>query len=188
MNAVLTSESKEGKQLSGGTRTAEAGRYLTFAIGNDHYGLPVQRVREIIRKLEELTHVPQMPHYVVGCLNLRGTVVPVVDLRIKFQTEPTATDSLNCIIITEVHLENDQLLMGLTVDAVDEVINLKQTDLEPAPEFGGGLRTEFIQSMAKVRKQLVVLLDIDRVIASRTMLAMKENVDVIEPADAVNFQ
>jgi purine-binding chemotaxis protein CheW len=188
MNAVLTSESKAGNPLAGGRRMAGAGRYLTFVIGGDHYGLPVQRIREIIRKLDQLTHVPQMPAYVVGCLNLRGAVVPVVDLRIKFQTKPAANDALNCIVIAEVHQGEDRLLMGLVVDAVDEVMNLKPADLEPAPEFGGGLSTQFIQSMAKVKERLVVLLDIDRVIATKTMIAMKENVDGIQPDDAINFQ
>ncbi len=161
-------------------RRAEPGRYLTFTAGGDVFGLGIQRVREIIRKVDSLTRIPQMPAYVAGCLNLRGTVIPVVDLRKKFQLEPVGAATLNCIIITEVDLGDGTLLpTGLIVDTVEEVVALKASDLKPAPEFGGGLDTRFLQGMAKLKAHLVALLNLDEFLALATLRQLKECVEAM---------
>lgn len=129
-----------------------------------------------------------MPAYISGCLNLRGTVIPVVDLRPKFSANPSDEDTIDCIVDTEVQLGGDKLLMGLVVDSVDEVTSLKRSNLEPAPEVGGGPDTKFISSTGKVKDRLVVLLDIDRVIAANTLLAMKNSVEGLDPDIAVSYQ
>lgn len=96
-----------------------------------------------------------MPDYISGCLNLRGTVIPVVDLRTKFSANPSDEDTIDCIVVTEVHLGGGKLLTGLVVDSVDEAISLKRSDLEPAPEFGGGPDTKFISTTGKVKDRFV---------------------------------
>jgi len=167
------------------SRCAEPGRYLTFTAGGDAYGLPVKRVREIIRNTTQLTPIPQMPAYVSGCLNLRGTVIPVVDLRRKFGVPPVGNASLNCVVITDVRVGAQVLPTGLIVDTVEEVVNLKAADLEPAPEFGGGLDTSFVQGMAKLKERLVTLLDLDQVLARATLQQLQAGVEAVPAAAAV---
>jgi purine-binding chemotaxis protein CheW len=168
-----------------GVRRAAPGRYLTFTAGGDIFGLPVTRVREIIRKLDRLTHIPQMPAYISGCLNLRGTVVPVMDLRAKFGVAAKGEAALNCIVIAEVAVGAEGVLpTGLIVDTVEEVIQFKPADLEPAPEFGGGLDTRFVQGMAKLKDRLVALLNLDQVLAQHTLLRLKEGVEAVAPEEA----
>lgn len=167
------------------SRTA-TGRYLTARLGADHYGLPVTRVREIIRMAEKLTHIPQLPAFVKGCLNLRGTVIPVLDLRGKFHIPPQGDPAHNCIIIAEVSLGAQPLLTGLIVDGVEEVIALKPEDIAPAPEFGGGLDTRFIAGMARGRNELITLLEIDQVFTLETLQALKDGVEAIPVEDAAS--
>ena len=164
-----------------------AGKYLTFNLGGESYGLPVIRVREIIRMMDEFTRVPQMPDFVLGCMNLRGRVIPVVDLRKKFGFKPCAEQELNCIVVASVKLgPDDELLMGLTVDAVEEVANVKTGDLEPAPRFGAGLSTKFILGMAKINDRVKTLLDLDRVISADVMEALQEETNALAPEQAVS--
>lgn len=169
-------------------RKAATGRYLLFSAGGDAYGLPVRRVREIIHNSAQFTRIPRMPAYVRGCLNLRGTVIPVIDLRTKFQVEPVGNSILNCIIVSEVDVgQNDTLPTGLIVDSVEEVVVFKEGDLEPAPEFGGGLDTRFVQGMAKRKDKLVALLALNEVIAAPTLKVIKEEVDAVAPEEAIAF-
>lgn len=143
-----------------------AGKHLTFVLGREHYGVPVLKVREIIR-LCDITPVPQMPDYIKGVLNLRGKIIPVADLRVKFRLASTENTDLTCIVVVQVTLaDKTNTLMGLIVDAVDEVVNLAATDIEPTPDFGGTVEADYILGMAKVKGQVKALLDIDRVIAT----------------------
>lgn len=148
---------------SSGMRTL-AGKQLTFVLGKEHYGLPVLKVREIIRFCD-ITPVPQMPDYVRGVLNLRGKIIPVVDLRMKFNlTEAKQTD-LTCIIVVQVaRPDKSNTLMALVVDAVEEVVTLTEADIEPTPDFGGAVQADYILGMAKVKGQVKALLDIDAVL------------------------
>jgi purine-binding chemotaxis protein CheW len=143
-----------------------AGKHLTFVLGREHYGLPVLKVREIIR-LCEITPVPQMPDYIKGVLNLRGKIIPVADLRLKFRLSNIADTDLTCVVVVQVSLpDNSKTMMGLIVDAVEEVVNLTASDIEPTPDFGGAVRADYILGMAKVKGQVKALLDIDKVVTA----------------------
>jgi purine-binding chemotaxis protein CheW len=142
-----------------------AGKYLTFILGGGAYGVPILKVREIIRLLE-ITPIPRMPEYVRGVINLRGKIVPVIDLRMKFGIPETATTNRTCIIVTYVLMAGATKLMGLIVDAMEEVYQINAEDLEPAPDFGKGASTGYIQNMAKTKGQLKALLNIDEIVHS----------------------
>ena len=143
-----------------------AGKHLTFVLGREHYGVPVLKVREIIR-LCNITPVPQMPDYIKGVLNLRGKIIPVADLRIKFRLAKVENTDLTCIVVVQVNLpDKSSTLMGLIVDAVEEVVNLAATDIEPTPDFGAALETDYILGMAKVKGTVKTLLDLDRVVTA----------------------
>ena len=145
---------------------ASSGKYLTFVLGHEFYGLAVLKIREIIRMLD-ITAVPQMPEYVRGVINLRGKVIPVIDLRIKFGLSQASTTERTCIIVVQViGASGTPSLMGLVVDAVEEVVTLVPADIEPTPDFGTSLKTEYILGMAKVKGTVKTLLDIDRVVAA----------------------
>lgn len=142
-----------------------AGKHLTFVLGREHYGVPVLKVREIIR-LCDITPVPQMPDYIKGVLNLRGKIIPVADLRVKFRLASTENTDLTCIVVVQVSLaDKTSTLMGLIVDAVEEVANLTAADIEPTPDFGGVVHAGYILGIAKVKGQVKALLDIDQVVS-----------------------
>ena len=154
------------------TSTASlAGKYLTVVLDDEAYGLNVLKIREIIR-LQKITPVPQMPDFVKGVINLRGRVIPVVDLRVKFGLKAEFTER-TCIVVVQVSLSVEQVVqMGLIVDSVEEVVNLPNNDIEPTPDFGTAVDTAYLLGMAKVKGQVKTLLDIDRVVAPETVRAM----------------
>ena len=145
---------------------AQAGKHLTFMLGREYYGVPVLKVREIIR-LCDITPVPQMPDYIRGVLNLRGKIIPVADLRLKFRLASSQNTDLTCIVVVQVSLpDKSKTMMGLIVDAVDEVVNIAPTDIEPTPDFGATLDTSYILGMAKIKGTVKTLLDIDKVVTA----------------------
>ena len=151
--------------------TSLAGKYLTVVLDNEAYGLNVLKIREIIR-LQKITPVPQMPDFVKGVINLRGRVIPVVDLRVKFGLKAEFTER-TCVVVVQVRLSVEQVVqMGLIVDSVEEVVNLTGQDIEPTPEFGAKVDTAYLLGMAKVKGQVKTLLDIDRVVAPETVRTM----------------
>lgn len=151
---------------SAGLTQRLAGKHLTFILGREQYGLPVLKVREIIR-LCDITPVPQMPDYIKGVLNLRGKIIPVADLRIKFRLASNKNTDLTCIIVVQVALPGKtSAIMGLIVDAVEEVVNISAADIEPTPDFGGVVATDYILGMAKVKGSVKTLLDIDKVVTA----------------------
>jgi len=144
--------------------TSLQGKYLIVVLDNEAYGLAVLKVREIIR-LQKITPVPQVPDYLKGVINLRGRVIPVIDLRVKFGLKAGFTDR-TCIVVVQVTLPSDQVVqMGLIVDSVEEVVTLTAAEIEPTPDFGARLNTTYLLGMAKVKGQVKTLLDIDRVVA-----------------------
>jgi len=150
---------------------ALAGKYLTIGLGAEAYGIPVLRVREIIR-LQKITPVPQMPNYVKGVINLRGRVIPIVDLRVKFGVAAEYADR-TCIVVVQVRLASEQTVpMGLIVDRVDDVANLSAAEIEPTPDFGANTSTDYMLGLAKGKGQVKTLLDLDRVIAADTIGAL----------------
>ncbi|MDI1248288.1 MAG: chemotaxis protein CheW [Lacunisphaera sp.] len=154
---------------AGGPTTA--GKYLTGVLDHESYGIAVLKVREIIR-LQKITTVPRMPGFVKGVINLRGRVIPVVDLRVKFGLQAEFTER-TCIVVVQVRLSAERTVqMGLIVDAVEEVVNLTSAEIEPTPDFGAKIDTTYLLGMAKVKGQVKTLLDIDRVVAPEQMQAL----------------
>ncbi len=150
-----------------------AGKYLTVVLENEAYGIGVLKVREIIR-MQKITPVPQMPAFVKGVINLRGRVIPVVDLRVKFGVKAEFAER-TCIVVVQVKLQTEQTVqMGLIVDSVEEVVTLQAGEIEPTPEFGAKIDTRYLLGMAKVKGAVKTLLDIDRVVAPETVTAMIE--------------
>ena len=141
------------------------GKYLTFALGSEEYGLEILKVREIICYME-ITAVPQTPHYVKGVVNLRGQVIPVIDLRAKFGMEAAEVTEETCIIVVETSNSNRKFSTGIVVDRVQEVLDIAGEDIEGTPEFGSAVNTDFILGMGKIGDSVKILLDIDRVLAS----------------------
>jgi len=143
-----------------------AGKHLTFVLGREHYGVPVLKVREIIR-LCDITPVPQMPPYIKGVLNLRGKIIPVADLRVKFGLASADNTDLTCIVVVSITLpDKTASLMGLIVDAVEEVVSIVASEIEPTPDFGAAIDTDYILGMAKIKGAVKALLDIDKVITN----------------------
>jgi len=148
--------------------TKNAGKYLTVALDNESYGVAVLKVREIIR-MQKITTVPQMPEFVKGVINLRGRVIPIIDLRVKFGLKAEFAER-TCIVVVQVKVSATQnVQMGLIVDSVEEVVNLSGTEIEPTPDFGTRIDTGYILGMAKVKGAVKTLLDIDRVVAAETV-------------------
>src|SRR5579871_4932484 len=143
---------------------ALASKYLTIGLGAEAYGIPVLRVREIIR-LQKITAVPQMPAYVKGVINLRGKVIPVVDLRLKFGLTAAEYTQRTCIIVVQIRGEAGNMPIGVIVDAVSEVVTISGGEIEDTPDFGNGVAMPYLLGMAKIKGKVKILLDIDRVLA-----------------------
>lgn len=152
-----------------------AGKYLTVVLESEAYAIGVLKVREIIR-MQKVTPVPQMPDFVKGVINLRGRVIPIVDLRIKFGLKAELAER-TCIVVVQVQLAPEQTVqMGLIVDSVEEVVTLQAEEIEPTPEFGARIDTAYLLGMAKVKGAVKTLLDIDRVVAPDAVQAMAQAV------------
>ena len=140
-----------------------SGKYLIFRLGSEEFGVRVMKVREIMG-IQDVTPVPHTPHFVKGVINLRGKVIPVLDLRLKFELEPEEFTARTCIIVVRTETAEDELMMGIIVDEVAEVLNLIATDIEDTPDFGPGVETPYLLGMAKVKDKVKILLDIDQVL------------------------
>ncbi len=140
------------------------GKCLTFALGNEEYGVEILKVREIMG-LMEITTVPQTPEYMKGVINLRGKVIPIIDLRLKFAMPEVEHTKETCIIVVEVGSEQ----IGIIVDSVSEVTDIKGEDIEEATSFGQGIDSNFIMGLGKVKEKIIILLDIERVLSSEEM-------------------
>ena len=155
----------------GGTESVidiRGGKYLTFSLDQEEYGIGILKVKEIIGMMS-VTHVPQTPDFVKGVINLRGKVIPVVDLRLRFSLEAEAYTERTCIIVVEVAGTNGSVMMGIVVDAVSEVLNVRGADIENTPTFGVQLNTDYILGLAKVGGGIKILLEIDKVLGNGDM-------------------
>jgi len=150
---------------------AAAGKYLTFALGSEEFGLEILKVREIIGYMP-ITAVPQTPFYVKGVINLRGQVIPVVDLRAKFAMTTTETTSETCIIVVETTQGGGKCNTGIVVDRVRDVLDVLDENIEDAPNFGAGVDTECILGMGKIGDSVKILLDIDRVLGGANLASL----------------
>ncbi len=168
----------------GAAKAVEATQYLTFKLGEEDYALDIGKVREVL-DFTAITRVPRTPEFMRGVINLRGSVVPVVDLRLKFAMAVTEKTVNTCIIITEVNVDNETVVLGVLADSVLEVMDLDPSHIEPAPKIGGRLRTDFIKGMGKHADSLLILLDIDRVFSSDDLtLAPQGEPAALEPSVA----
>lgn len=157
--------------------TDESRQYVTFCLGAELFGVEVTRAREIL-SLVQVTKVPQTPDYLLGVINLRGQVVPVVDLRVKLGLAATELTRESCIIVMEVQIDDDALTVGGLVDAVFEVLELHDSQIEPPPRMGLKLKTEFILGMGKVEEQFIMLLNIDQVFSSEELAIVQASGEV----------
>ncbi|HEY3325189.1 MAG TPA: chemotaxis protein CheW [Planctomycetota bacterium] len=158
--------------VSGATATvaARAGKYLTFRLAAEEYGLEILKVQEIIGMMK-VTRVPQMPPFIRGVINLRGKVIPVIDLRLKFGLQSQTDTERTCIIVVQIAQGDRRVVTGILVDEVSEVLNIAAEQIEPPPSFGAVIATDFILGMGKVAQKVVMLLDIDRVLSAKQIEA-----------------
>lgn len=150
-----------------------AGKYLTFKLGGEEYGLEILKVQEIIGMMD-VTRVPRMPEFIRGVVNLRGKVIPVVDLRSKFQMAVQDDTEKTCIIVVQVEREDHQVIMGTIVDEVSEVLDITTEQIEDTPTFGATVDTRFILGMGKVGEKVVMLLDVDRVLSTDELAMIQQ--------------
>ena len=153
--------------------TNNEGKYLTFSLDREEYGIGILKIKEIIGMME-ITPVPKTPEFVKGVINLRGKVIPVIDLRLRFGMAEDAYTERTCIIVVEVEGQVGTILMGIVVDAVSEVMNIKGEDIEQTPNFGTKLSTEYILGMAKTEGKVRILLDIDKVLNNAEIMSLEK--------------
>ncbi len=161
------------KAVSTGKADQRAGKYLTFELGHEEFGIQVLKVREIMG-IQDITAVPQTPVYVKGVINLRGKVIPVVDLRLKFGLKEIEYTQRTCIIVVQVAGDSGNMLMGIVVDGVSEVLNVTAADVEDTPDFGHGVTTPYILGMAKMKGRVKILLEIDQVLTSQELQGLEQ--------------
>ena len=163
MNALVKSE---GKAIPAAAQAAgqELQQYLTFMLGGETFAIGILSIKEII-EYGQLTTIPRMPGFIRGVINLRGAVVPVVDLSARFGRQASPVTRRSCIVIIEVQTGEEQQVVGVMVDAVNEVLDIPGSDIEPAPTFGAHIRADFIRGMGKVADKFVILLDVDHVLS-----------------------
>lgn len=149
------------------------GKYLTFVLAKEEYGIPILKVREII-KLLEITSIPRTPGYIKGVINLRGKIIPIMDLRLKFGLEEKEYNERTCIVVVEITLNETRKLMGLIVDTVSEVANLTTDQIEPPPEYGYQNNQGFLIGVGKVKERVILLLDIERILSREESILLKE--------------
>ena len=153
--------------------TIRTGKYLTFSLKEEEYGIGILKVKEIIGMMP-VTSVPRTPKFVKGVINLRGKVIPVIDLRLKFDMESIPYDERTCIIVVEIDSDSATVLIGIVVDSVSEVINIKADEIEAPPKFGTRLDTQYILGMAKTEGGVKILLNIDQVLSSGEITALEK--------------
>lgn len=160
----------------------QAGQYLTFILADEEYGVDILRVQEI-KGWDEVTPIPNTPVYVKGVINLRGAIIPIIDLRSRFNLPQLAYGPTTVMIILKVKSEGRERTMGVVVDAVSEVYNIDNGELQPAPEFGGVINIEYISGLASVEEKMIIVLDIDHLLNAREMQQLR-TVTATEPQES----
>lgn len=153
--------------------TNREGKYLTFTLANEDYGIGILKIKEIIGMMP-ITSVPQTPTFVKGVVNLRGKVIPVVDLRLKFGMPSIDYTERTCIIVVEISGQTGAVKIGIVVDAVSEVLSIKGEDIENTPAFGTRVNTDYILGMAKMGGKVKILLDIDQVLSANDIASLEK--------------
>ncbi len=147
--------------------------FLTFRLAEETFAVSVEKVIEI-QELKQITKVPRTPSYMKGVVNLRGSVLPVIDTRIKFGISQTSDTVNTCILVLKIELENDSILLGLLVDSVQEVLELTSSQINPPPSIGNKYKSEFITGMGKVNDEFIILLDIDKIFSVDDIVTVQE--------------
>ena len=153
--------------------TTETAQYLTFGLGEEEFALEITKVREVM-DYTTITSVPRMPEFLSGVINLRGNVVPVIDLRLKLGMSATERTVDTCIVIMEIKVDGEPIDMGALADSVQEVIDLNPAQIEPPPRLGTKLNTEFIQGMGKRDDKFLIILNIDKVLAGDELVLIQD--------------
>jgi len=153
----------ESDQYLAGVETDQIVQFLTFQLNEEEYGISILNIKEIV-DYGHITKVPMMTDFIAGVINLRGSVVPVVDLALRFSEEPSVRTKRSSIVILEAEYESKKIEIGITVDVVNEVLDISPKEIEVTPSFGTKIRTDFISGMGKVEGQLLVLLNIDKIL------------------------
>jgi len=176
-NQTTSTLAKTGQEALGvnPVRPLKAGKFLTFLMDKEKYGLEILKVREIIGMMN-VTSVPMTPAFVRGVINLRGKVIPVVDLRLKFGIEAKGDTERTCIILVHLARTTQEMIMGIIVDEVADVLDINQDQIEPPPSFGPNIRTDFILGMGKVEQKVMTMLDIDRVLSEQEIALVESSV------------
>jgi len=169
--AELMQVSQRQSQLPAGARSNQGNQYLTFSLGGETFAMEIRCIREVIQ-FGGLTLVPLMPDFIRGVINLRGAVVPVIDLSVRFHRPPSDPSKRTCIVILEVGDEEHLSTLGVMVDNVSEVLEIMREDIEPAPSFGSTLRADFIQGVGKVGGQFVIILDVNQVVSVEELASL----------------
>jgi purine-binding chemotaxis protein CheW len=163
------------------TAINETGQYLTFKLDQETYALDITQVREVL-ELTDITKVPLMPEFMRGVINLRGGVVPVVDLRVKLGLMKIEKTIDTCIIIIELTMEGERAILGALADSVQEVLTIDSDQIVPPPKIGTRLDTEFIKGMGKTNDQFAIILDIDRIFSSEDLMILSESDEIQKQA------
>lgn len=180
--AEITAQSEQvNKEIS-----KKGGKYLTFGLANAEYGLEILKVRQIIGYME-ITTVPQTPEYVKGVINLRGQIIPVIDLRVRFGMETIDVTEETCIIVVEAAHNDRKFEAGIMVDRVQEVLDIAGENIEPTPEFGSDVNTDFILGIGKIGDSVKILLDIDKVLSSDALTGFADVGNEPEKQDKNEF-
>ena len=167
MNAMTPAQNLQPPVVDNGDRQ----QYLTFMLSGENYAISILSIKEIIQ-YGQLTEVPRMPDFIRGVINLRGAVVPVIDLSARFGKQPTPIGLRNCIIIIEVALGEETQNVGVMVDAVNAVLEIPASDIEQAPSFGTNIRADFIEGMGKINGKFVIILNIQYVLSMDDMATL----------------
>ena len=163
MDSISTGRQGKPKLAGSDERTAGVEQYLTFQLAGEEYGVDILRVQEI-KGWEKATRIPHSPHYVLGVINLRGAVVPIIELRRRFALESVDFGPTTVVIVVKVASDRGERTVGMVVDAVCEVDNVPVADVKPPPEVGAGIDTAFVRGLATMDEKMLILLDIDRLI------------------------
>ncbi|HYG13863.1 MAG TPA: chemotaxis protein CheW [Methylophilaceae bacterium] len=162
--------------MEAGNINLQEQQYLTFMLGAEVFAINILKIKEII-EYGQLTEVPTMPRFIRGVINLRGAVVPVIDLAARFGKQPAEVSRKTCVVIIEVEHEAEQQVIGVMVDAVNEVLDIQPEQIEPAPSFGANIRYDFIQGMGKVDGKFVIILNVDHVLSVNEIAYLAETTD-----------
>ncbi len=148
-------------------------KFLTFVLGEESYAIPILKIKEIIGMMA-ITEVPRLPNFIKGVINLRGKIIPVIDLRLKFGLEERGYDERTSIIVVELETENATRISGLVVDTVNEVLDISDAEIEPPPQYGTDVDQAFLMGMGKVKEEVIMILDADKILSAGEIKILDE--------------